>query len=219
MSVVHIWKLQENTATLCKIGCKTLRVSAIRGFGYVWLGKLKCHPLPSGVRILDVRHPNGMSAAAEFRMWDIWVECRRSRISDVRHPGGMSTEQNSGCETSGWNVDDSRILDVRHSGGISVALEFRMWDIRVDCRRSRISDVRHPGGMSWSRIPDVLSGSLTKVHESCYVIPTACHSPRSAALRWCVQTPCPNIFYHGFQRTLLNLGLLWWSKSYQNTKT
>ena len=24
---------------------------------------------------------------------------------------------------------------------------------------------------------------------------------------------------HGFQRTLLNLGLLWWSKSYQNTKT
>ena len=24
---------------------------------------------------------------------------------------------------------------------------------------------------------------------------------------------------HGFERTLLNLGLLWWSKSYQNTKT
>ena len=24
---------------------------------------------------------------------------------------------------------------------------------------------------------------------------------------------------HGFQRTLLNLKLLWWSKSYQNTKT
>ena len=24
---------------------------------------------------------------------------------------------------------------------------------------------------------------------------------------------------HGFQITLLNLGLLWWSKSYQNTKT
>ena len=26
-------------------------------------------------------------------------------------------------------------------------------------------------------------------------------------------------FCHGFQRTLLNLKLLWWSKSYQNTKT
>ena len=25
----------------------------------------------------------------EFRMWDIRVECRRSRIPDVRHPGGM----------------------------------------------------------------------------------------------------------------------------------
>ena len=57
--------------------------------------------------------------------------------------------------------------------------------------------------------PDMLSGSLTKVSKPCYVIPTACHSPCSAVLRWCVWTPCPNIFFHGFQRTLLNLGLLW----------
>ena len=49
---------------------------------------------------------------------------------------------------------------------------------------------------------DMLSGSLT-----------------FATIRWCVRTPCPDIFCHGFQRTLLNLGLLWWSKSYQNTKT
>ena len=27
------------------------------------------------------------------------------------------------------------------------------------------------------------------------------------------------LLYHGFQITLLNLGLLWWLKSYQNTKT
>ena len=67
--------------------------------------------------------------------------------------------------------------------------------------------------------PDMLFGSLTKVSKPCYVIPPACHSPCSTALRWCVQTPCPDIFFHGFQRTLLNLGLLWWSKSYQNTKT
>ena len=67
--------------------------------------------------------------------------------------------------------------------------------------------------------PDMLSGSLTKVSKPCYVIPTACHSPRSTVLQWCVRTPCPDIFCHGFQRTLLNLGLLWWSKSYQNTKT
>ncbi|WJZ98610.1 hypothetical protein VitviT2T_017122 [Vitis vinifera] len=39
----------------------------------------------------------------------------------------------------------------------------------------------------------MLSGSLTKVSKPCYVIPIACHSPRSAALRWCVRTsfaPC-----------------------------
>ena len=40
----------------------------------------------------------------------------------------------------------------------------------------------------------MLSGSLTKVSKSCYVIPTACHNPHSATLRWCVRTPCPNIF-------------------------
>ena len=60
--------------------------------------------------------------------------------------------------------------------------------------------------------PDMLSELLTKVSKPCY-------SPRSAALRWCVRAPYPDIFCHGFQITLLNLGLLWWSKSYQNTKT
>ena len=41
---------------------------------------------------------------------------------------------------------------------------------------------------------DLLSESLTKVHKPCYVIPTARHSPRSTALRWCVRTPCLDIF-------------------------
>ena len=35
--------------------------------------------------------------------------------------------------------------------------------------------------------PDMLSGSLTNMSKPCY-------SPRSAALRWCVRTACPNIF-------------------------
>ena len=113
-----------------------------------------------------------------------------------------------GCEISGWNVGRAK---------------FRMWDIRVECRRSRIPDVRHPGGMSAEQLhpdsprghvarfpirtssgrstrhswtshpddsisyPDMLSGSLTNVSKPCY-------SPYSTALRWCVQTPCPNIF-------------------------
>ena len=41
---------------------------------------------------------------------------------------------------------------------------------------------------------DMLSRSLTKVSKPCYVIPTACHNPRSVALRWCVRTPCSDIF-------------------------
>ena len=41
--------------------------------------------------------------------------------------------------------------------------------------------------------PDMLSGSLPTVSKPYY-------SPRSAALQWCVRTPCPDIFCHGFQR-------------------
>ena len=59
-------------------------------------------------------------------------------------------------------------------------------------RHAALANITHPDdSISY---PDMLSGSLTKVHKPCYVIPTACHSPRSAALRWCVRTPCPDIF-------------------------
>ena len=50
--------------------------------------------------------------------------------------------------------------------------------------------------------PDMLPELLTKVSKPCY-------NPCSAALQWCVRTPYPDIFCHGFQITLLNLGLLW----------
>ena len=73
MSVANIGKLQENTTTLCKIGCDTLRVSTIRGSRYVYLEKLKCPPLPSGV----------------------WSGCETSG------DGGTSPGQNSGCGISG----------------------------------------------------------------------------------------------------------------------
>ena len=104
--MANIWKLQENTVVLCKIisqnvggtyreasgehrgtvqnGCETLRISAIRGSGYDWSGKLKRPPLPSGVR---------------RRMWNIRMECRR-RISDVIHPGGMAAR--SPIRTPSW---------------------------------------------------------------------------------------------------------------------
>ena len=41
-----------------------------------------------------------------------------------------------------------------------------------------------------------LSGwkTLTKASKPCYFIPKAYHSSRSAALQWCVRTPCLDIF-------------------------
>ena len=69
MSVANIGKLQENTSSLCKIGCETLWLSAIRGSGYVYPEKLKLPPLPSDVRIPDVRHPDGMAAATGWNSY------------------------------------------------------------------------------------------------------------------------------------------------------
>ena len=60
-------------------------------------------------------------------------------------------------------------------------------------RSTRHSRSSHPDdSISYQ---DVLSGSLTKVHKPCYVIRTACHNPYSAALRWCVRTPCLDILW------------------------
>ena len=108
MSVANIGKLQENTAALCRKisqnigrkyqealgehrgtvqnGYETLRVSVIRGSGYVWPGTPSS---PIRRQAPDVKYPDGMSmennsgcetsrwnvGGAEFRMWDIWVEC------------------------------------------------------------------------------------------------------------------------------------------------
>ena len=110
MLIANIGKLQENTAALCKIGCETLRVSAISGSRYVWLGKLKRSPLPSDVRIPDVKHPGGMSAAAKFRMWTSRWNGGGSRILDVIHPGGK------------WRQPD----------GIPTRVEWAMIPVRVE---------------------------------------------------------------------------------------
>ena len=95
MSVANIGKLQENTTTLCKIGCDTLRVSAIRGSRYVYLEKLKCPPLPSGVRIPNVRHLDGMVVAAGWNSYPggMWQQ-----------PDVLAARPIFGCDTSGWKV-------------------------------------------------------------------------------------------------------------------
>ena len=99
--------------------------------------------------------------------------------------------------------------------------------------RRQAPDAKYPDGMSAEQNSGCeTSGSLAKVHKPYYVIPTACHSPRFAALQWCIRTPILlafqiylwkrtsklrffmflsfPLFCHGFQRILLNLGLLWW---------
>ena len=79
---------------------------------------------------------------------------------------------------------------------------------------------------------DMLFGSLTKVSKPCYSPRSAailsghllllafwiCLWQRTSKLRFFMFLSFP-LLCHGFQRTLLNLWLLWWSKSYQNTKT
>nr|CAN82010.1 hypothetical protein VITISV_009796 [Vitis vinifera] len=64
-------------------------------------GKLKRSPLPSGVRILDVKHPGGMTAAAEFRMRTSGWNGGGSRIPDANIWVEWQWQQNSGCEHLG----------------------------------------------------------------------------------------------------------------------
>ena len=77
----------------------------------------------------------------------------------------------------------------------------RMWNIRSedpvmsDRRKFWMWDIRRRWNVGQTEFyPDMLSRSLTKVSKPCYVIPPACYSPCSAALLWCVWTPCPDIF-------------------------
>ena len=91
------------------------------------------------------------------------------------------------AKLSGWVLLEDPDMYIRRSWNALLshpAPEFRMWDIRVKWRRGQNSGC-HPGGMA-------------NVHKPCYVILTACpYSLHSS-------------FAYGFQRTLLNLGLLWW---------
>ena len=152
MSIAKIGKLQENTTTLCKIGCETLQVSTVGGSGYVWSWKLKCHLLPSGnvCRMWNIRRKWNVTRP-EFRMWYIRGEGKVAAAGcNVAAVRCMEAECN--VAAAGWNV----------------------------------------AATGWNSFPGGMCG-----------IPYSLYSG----------------FAYGFQRTLLNLGLLWWSKSYQNTKT
>ena len=164
------------------------------------------------------------------------IKCRRAEF----FPGGLSYAAQGGPSTCARCRDPS-------PGWHGVRMAIRINSIRIsqeDMWRAPLSGLpqgevpgtrdHHTPDDSIS-YPDMLSGSLTNVSKPCY-------SPCSTALRWCVRTPCPDIFYredwtrtqsglkacvhlaamvlhseyslhsgfvYGFQRTLLNLGLLW----------
>ena len=123
--------------------------------------------------------------------------------------------QNSGCEISGeggssagQNSSPSGMSYVAHRKGDRLRVQGVGTLPLDDTERASLSGAtpsRFPQGEAHGTrehhtpddsisYPDMLSESLTKVSKPCYIIPPACHSPRSAALRWCVRTPCPDIF-------------------------
>ena len=111
------------------------------------------------------RWPDRISEKVEHRKGD------RLRVQGVGTPPPDDTERVSlsGATPSGFPKKTRGVFPYPDSS-------------RRSTRHSRSS---HPDdSISYQ---DVLSGSLTKVHKPCYVIPTICHSPRST-VRWCVLT-------------------------------
>ena len=114
------------------------------------------------------------------------VERWPDRIPNVRHPGGMSYVArrkggSSACArcrdpSSWWHVACIAIW----SNSIRTPQE-DTWHAPLSGLPQGEALTSHPDdSISYS---DMLSGLLTEVSKPCYVIPTACHSPRSAACR------------------------------------
>ena len=173
-----------------------------------------------------VRYSDVKCRCTEFWMWNVGAWNSSPGGLSYAVQGGPSACARCRDPSPGWHGVRKAILI--NSIQISPRGHVARSPIRTPSRRSTWhSWTSHPDdSISY---PDMLSGSLT-----------------SATIRWCVWTPCPDIFLllafriclwqrtsklrffmflsfpllcHGFQRTLLILGLLWWSKSYQNTKT
>ena len=144
---------------------------------------------------LAVRYPDVKCRRTEFRRWNVGAwnsECEMSANARLSGSTPFEFPQEDMWRAPLFELPQGEAHDTREHHTRTIA-----YPIRICC----------PDGKHWL------------ASKPCYFIPKACHSPRSAALRWCVRMPCSDIFYHGFQRTLFNLGLLWWLKSYQNTKT
>ena len=138
-----------------------LRVSAIRGSGYVWPGNLKRLPLPSGCEISHAARLSGFPK-------------RKGNAMLSGSPQGSTH-------------------DTRNNHTRTIA-----YPIRICC----------PNGKHWLKWAS-LATSFRK--------PTTAHVPPPSD--GVSGRPVRTSFAKDSKESLLNLGLLWWSKSYQNTKT
>ena len=194
MLVENIRKLQDNTAALYTER-KTLQLSAIRGSGRVWSGKLKRPPLPSGCEIFGCkmsahRIPDMKCWRTEFRMWNVGGRNFSPSGLSYAAQGGPSTcvrcRDPSGSTPSEF---PKRTCTAMLSGSTPSGFPKRT------CAAMLSGTCEHHTPDDSISYPDMLSGSLTNVSKPCYVIRTACHNPYSAALRWCVRTPCLDILW------------------------
>ena len=150
----------------------------------------------------------------EFRMWDIRVECRRSRIPDVRHPKkverrkgyrlrvqGIGTPPSDDTERASLSGATPSGFPKRTHGALPYPNSFREKHtaLAIITPRTIAYPIRICCPDHWLKCT-----SLATSFRQC----ATAHV--SAAFWWCVRTPCPDTFCHEFQRTLLNLGLLWW---------
>ena len=142
-----------------------------------------------------VRYPDVKCRRMEFRMWN--VGARNSS------PGGLSYAAQGGPSACARCRDPSL-------GWHGVRKAIRINSIRMIAYPIRICCPDH-----WLPPPscsDALSGHLLLLAFR------ICLWQRTSKLRFFMFLSFP-LLCHGFQRTLLNHELLWWSKSYQNTKT
>ena len=189
---------------------KTLRVSAISGSEYVHPEKLKRPPLPSGCEISRCKMSAHKIPDMKCRRTYPDVKCRRRqaiRINSIRIPPRGHTRHairsNFIRIPLEGNVACSPIRTREHHTR-TIAYPIRM------CCPDHCLNVSNP--CYNPRFAAILSGHLL------LLVFRICLCQRTSKLRFYMFLSFP-LLCHGFQRTLLNLWLLWWSKSYQNTKT
>ena len=170
-----------------------------------------------------MRYPDVKCRRMEFRMWNIgarnsspgglsyvaqggpsacarcrdpspeWHRVRKAiRINSIR----ISQEDTRCAPLSGFPQVGEHSTREHHTRTITYA-------IRICCPDHWLSPPSYP---------DTLSGHLLLLAFRIFLW------QRTSKLRFFMFLSFP-LLCHGFQRTLLNLWLLWWSKSYQNTKT